>query len=350
MSLSVEIRKQLDGFALDVRFTTDGGMLALLGASGCGKSMTLKCIAGIEKPDSGRIVLNGRTLFDSEAKIDLPPQKRRVGYLFQQYALFPNMTVVQNLQTAVRELPRAVQKARIAEKLGAFRLDGLEKRRPHELSAGQQQRVALARILLSEPEALLLDEPFSALDDALKWKLELELTELLDRFAGDVLFVSHSRDEVTRLCERVCVLTDGRSDPVTTVKELMRAPKTRSAAKLSGCKNFSAAALRENGLYCADWGVTLRGVPTCGETPSMKDVGCVGVRAHSLRLEPAENAIPCTVVRVIDNVFSYIVMLKTPGGGLLRMEFEKGRYPLPAVGAALTVCFAPEALLLLRDT
>lgn len=343
MSLSVSIKKRLGSFTLDVSLETDGGMLALLGVSGCGKSMTLKCIAGIETPDSGRIVLNGRTLYDSQARINLPPQKRRVGYLFQQYALFPNMTVAQNLQSAVRRLPRAEQKTRIAEKLAAFRLDGLEKRRPSELSSGQQQRVALARILLSEPEALLLDEPFSALDDALKWKLELELMELLDRFAGDVLFVSHSRDEVTRLCERVCVLTDGRSAPVTTVKGLMHAPNTISAAKLSGCKNFSAAKRTENGFECADWGVTLR---AAASDPA---VTCVGVRAHSLRFEPAENAIDCTVTRVIDNVFSYIVMLKTPGGGPLRMEFDKDRYAPPVAGASVRVYIGAEDILLLQE-
>ena len=344
MSLSVQIQKQLGSFCLDVSLETQGGMLALLGASGCGKSMTLKCIAGIERPDRGRIVLNDRVLFDSRAHVDLPPQKRRVGYLFQQYALFPNMTVDQNLNAAVRHLPRAERQSRIAEKLSAFRLEGLENRRPMELSAGQQQRVALARILLSEPELLLLDEPFSALDEALKWKLELELMELLDRFGGDVLFVSHSRDEVTRLCGSVCVLADGRSGEIIPVKELMRAPRTLSAARLSGCKNFSRAAWRDDGICCADWGVSLR---AAGQIPS--GLTHVGLRAHSLSFEPAENALPCRVERVIDNVFSYIVMLRTPGNGLLRMEFDKGLHVPPAVGAELTVYCSPEAILLLTE-
>ncbi len=343
MSLSVQIQKRLGSFLLDVSFETEDGILALLGASGCGKSMTLKCIAGIETPDSGRIVLNGRVLFDSAQHINLPAQKRRIGYLFQQYALFPNMTVYQNLQTAVRKLPKDEQNRRISEKITAFHLEGLEKRRPGMLSSGQQQRVALARILLSEPEVLLLDEPFSALDDALKWKLELELLELLDRFGGDVLFVSHSRDEVTRLCKKVCVLTDGHSGEVGTVQALMRAPKTLSAARLSGCKNFSRAELRENGLYCTDWGVFL-------QTPDAdKAVRYVGLRAHNLQFAEAENAIDCTVTRVIDNVFSYIVMLKTPGGGLLRMEFDKELHLPPPEGRAVTVYFDPEALLLLTD-
>ena len=125
-------------FSLNVQFETDGEILALLGASGCGKSMTLKCIAGIERPDSGRIVLNDRVLFDSEKHIDLTTQKRRVGYLFQQYALFPNMTVEQNIAAALHRLPRRERKAAVQEKLKAFALEGLEKHRPHQLSGGQQ--------------------------------------------------------------------------------------------------------------------------------------------------------------------------------------------------------------------
>lgn len=346
MSLSVEIQKRLGEFTLDLRFESEAGMLALLGASGCGKSMTLKCIAGIETPDRGRIVLNGRVLFDSEKGVDLPPQKRRVGYLFQQYALFPNMTVEQNLRTAVRKLPKAEQKARVAERIAAFRLEGLEKHRPHQLSWGQQQRAALARILLSEPEALLLDEPFSALDDALKWRLELELMEQIDRFDGDVLFVSHSRDEVTRLCERVCVLSRGRSDPVTTVQALMKEPGTLSAAQISGCENISPAELRAEGLYCADWGVTLR---TARQGVPAQDLRWVGVRARSLRLAPGKEQIPCTVARVIDNLFSYVLMLQSPGGALLRMELEKGGDPPPDPGSTVCVSVQPEDLLLLRD-
>ena len=344
MSLSVNIKKELGSFCLDVQFETESGTLALLGASGCGKSMTLKCIAGLERPDSGRIVLNGRTLFDSERHIDLPPQKRRAGYLFQQAALFPNMTVAQNLATAIRKLPKEEQERRISEKLSAFGLTGLERRKPWQLSGGQQQRAALARILLSEPEILLLDEPFTALDDTIQWKLELELMELLQPYDGNVVFVSHSRDEVTRLCQRVCVLTQGRSASVTTVKELMRAPRTVSAAQLSGCKNYSPASKDGDAVFCEAWGVRLNPDREIGS-----ELHCVGVRSHSLRLEGTENPIPCMVDRVIDNVFSYIVMLKTPGEGLLRMEMDKSYWIGAPVGSALTVYVAPEELLLLTE-
>ena len=191
MSLYVDIEKRLGAFRLKSKFEVADETLALLGASGCGKSMTLKCIAGIVTPDRGRIVLNGRVLFDSEKKIDLTPQQRRVGYLFQQYALFPNMTVEQNILCGIRAGSRSEKRSLAAEKLRMFRLEGLEKKYPAQLSGGQQQRVALARILCSEPQAILLDEPFSALDSYLKWNLELELSDLLAGFHGPILWVSH---------------------------------------------------------------------------------------------------------------------------------------------------------------
>ena len=173
MALYVDIEKKCGDFLLKVKFTAQKEVLGLLGASGCGKSMTLKCIAGIERPDAGRILLNGRTLFDSAAGIDLPPQQRRVGYLFQNYALFPNMTVAENiLFGAVGN--EAAKKAKMQDSLERFNLKGLEKAYPSELSGGQQQRVAFARVLSSAAELLLLDEPFSALDSFLKWQMELD--------------------------------------------------------------------------------------------------------------------------------------------------------------------------------
>ena len=189
--LSVRIKKKLGAFKLDVKFETESEVLALLGPSGCGKSMTLKCIAGIEKPDEGRIVLDGRVLFDSEKHIDLTPQQRRVGYLFQQYALFPNMTVYQNIFAGARRLPKERREAAVSDMVERIYLEGLEKKKPAELSGGQQQRVALARILVSEPEALLLDEPFSALDATLKWQLSSSWLETLSSFSGAAVYVSH---------------------------------------------------------------------------------------------------------------------------------------------------------------
>ena len=194
MALEVNIRKKFAGFCLSTEFTTDGGCLGILGASGCGKSMTLKCIAGIEKPTEGRIVLNGQVLFDSEKKIDVPVQQRRVGYLFQNYALFPTMTVEENLSIAMPG-KKEEKRGKIESYIKKFQLTGLEKRYPSQLSGGQQQRVALARMLLCEPQILMLDEPFSALDGFLKDMLQMEMLELIREFSGDVVMVTRARDE-----------------------------------------------------------------------------------------------------------------------------------------------------------
>ena len=289
MSISVDIEKKLGAFILRVQFETPGGTMALLGASGCGKSVTLKCIAGIMTPDRGRIVLDGETLFDSERGIDLTPQQRRVGCLFQQYALFPTMTVAQNIRCGIRGGERSEKKRQTAELLRRFRLEGLEKKYPAQLSGGQQQRVALARILASEPRAILLDEPFSALDSFLKWNLELELSDLLADFTGPVLWVSHDLGECCRNCGSVCVMENGRSSPVTDMETLLRRPATVGAAQLLGCRNFLTARRCEGGVCLEGWDIVLP-LETTGqrvtvaipdEAVSWEGGGC---RAQILRL------------------------------------------------------------------
>lgn len=335
MALEVRIKKRFERFDLDVEFETGEGLTGLLGSSGCGKSVTLKCIAGLITPDQGRIVLDERVLFDSEKGINLSPQKRRVGYLFQQYALFPNMTVEQNIAAGVREKSQRSEK--VASLVRAFHLEGQERKYPRALSGGQQQRVALARILASEPAALLLDEPFSALDSYLKWQVELELADRLALFPGPAVFVTHAREEIYRLCNRVCVLDRGRSEPMQGVKELFDGPKTLSACILSGCKNISRARNAGDGkVEAVDWGVTLE---TGGEIPA--GLTHVGVRAHHFDPCPApgDQMIPCVVERVVEDVFSTVVMLSTPGGkegfSLLRMELSKGEWA--ALGAPETM-------------
>ena len=276
MGLFVDIEKRLGSFHLRAKLEVEGEKLALLGASGCGKSMTLKCIAGIEKPDKGRIVLDGVTLFDSEQHINLPPQKRRVGYLFQQYALFPSMTAEQNIlcaltcssredrkkqrfalfptmtaeqniRSALPQSSRKEKKQELQELIRRFRLEGLEKKLPSQLSGGQQQRVALARILASKPKAILLDEPFSALDSFLKWNLEAELSELLADFPGPILWVSHDLGECRRNCERVCVMENGQSGQQMSISDLISKPDSVSAARLAGHKNFVPVTQMDDG-------------------------------------------------------------------------------------------------------
>jgi molybdate transport system ATP-binding protein len=349
--LSVDIRKNLGIFQLDVSFETDGEVLGILGASGCGKSMTLKCIAGIEKPDEGTIMLNGRVLFSSRLKIDLPPQERRVGYLFQQHALFPKMTVEQNIMAGCREKDRNKKNEAVKEKIRSMRLTGLEKMRPHQLSGGQRQRVALARILINEPELLLLDEPLAALDDYLKWQLELELADIIKSFGRGAVFVSHSRDEVYRLCDSVCVLDCGKSEEKQSVKELFGSPGTLAACLLSGCKNFSRIQSAGNGrVEALDWGAYL-------SVPSVPaDAQYAGIRPHYIRLSDmpeCKNSILCTVEKVVENVFSTIVMLATPGGregwSLLRAELGKDEWRKLEGRRDVYALIEPEDVMLLRN-
>ena len=346
MSLSVHIYKELDDFTLNVQFDTDGGMMALLGASGCGKSMTLKCIAGLEEPDRGTIVLNDRVLFDSSKRVNKSPQARRVGYLFQNYALFPNMTVRRNLFAAAHRMPQALRVAAVNDKLRAFRLEPVADLYPRQLSGGQQQRVALARALLNEPECLLLDEPFSALDSYLKWQTELELDELLKDYAGDVIFVSHDRDEVYRLCRDVCVLADGKSAEKSTVRDLMAAPKTVSAALISGCKNYSRIQrVDATHVRCLNWGVTLE---TSQEVSSICTYA--GVRAHSFHIAKSgePNRFDARVVRVIDDTFSTILMLEPEGGNaILRMELPKEEWAAMRNPDVILLGVAPEHVMTL---
>lgn len=303
MSLSVEIHKKLGNFQLHVAFESKKKeTLALLGASGSGKSMTLKCIAGIETPDEGQIILDGRTLFDSKRKINLPPQKRKVGYLFQNYALFPNMTVEQNIGAGIQGDKQKKQTI-TAEKIKALYLNGLEHKYPFQLSGGQQQRVALARILASEPELILLDEPFSALDSYLKWQLEQELIHTLEMFPGTALFVSHNRDEVYRVCDNVCIINDGTSEPVQSVKEIFGHPTTLSSALLTGCENYSAAQKKnDTEVEVTDWNLVL----SCHGQSIPENLSYIGVRSHyiSLSTQPGENCFPCSIARVTEDIFS----------------------------------------------
>ena len=209
-----------------------------------------------------------------------------------------------------------------------------------------QQRAALARVLLSEPECLLLDEPFSALDSYLKWQTELELGELLRRFRGDALLVTHDRNEAYRLCDTVCVLADGKSEEKSAVRDLMAQPRTVAAALISGCKNFSRVRrVDATHVQCINWGVTLE---------TSQEVGGVctyaGVRAHSLHIarsgEP--NRFDARVVRVIDDAFSTILMLAPEGGNsLLRMELSKEEWALMRNPDVVLLGVAPENVMTL---
>ena len=347
MSLIVDIRKSLGGFTLDVKFRAENGITSLLGASGCGKSMTLKCIAGIEKPDEGLIELDGRVLFDSERRINLPPQQRRVGYLFQNYALFPNMTVAQNILCGLnREKDRAAKERRLREMLRMMQLEGLEDRKPAQLSGGQQQRTALARILVNDPQILLLDEPFSALDAHLRDSLKVELRDLLERFGREVLMVTHDRNEAYNMSREIAVMDGGRLLTVKPTKELFADPGSVPAAVLTGCKNIAAARrLDEHTVEVPDWGVRL-------ETKRRVEEGlcAVGVRAHYFSPSSPQNRFPVQYFEEMEEPFETIIQFRyasqspdsPPVWWRLTKEKKPSQFP-PELG------IAPANILLLYD-
>lgn len=311
--LKIDIKKKLNKFTLEVAFHADNETLAILGPSGCGKSMTLKCIAGVETPDSGYIELNGRVLFDSKKRINLPPQQRRVGYLFQNYALFPNMTVEQNIAVAVHA-DRETKKQIVADKIKAFYLEGLEKQYPTQLSGGQQQRVALARLMAQNPDILMLDEPFSAMDNYLKWQLEQEVAEVLQSYCKPVLLVTHNRKEAYRLSDKVAVLYNGSLDTICLKHELFELPRTVAVARLIGCKNISRIKkCNEHRIFAKDWGVELETV-----RPVPERAGYIGFFGHLIR--PAAsgntNTINCCILRETEDNFSALAVLRPEGASV----------------------------------
>ena len=309
MSLYVDIEKKCGDFLLRVKFETEKEVFAILGASGCGKSLTLKCIAGIERPDRGVIRLDDKVFFDSGKRINLPPRKRNVGYLFQDYALFPNMTVMQNIMCGAGDRKRA------EDFVNRFYLSGKEELYPSQLSGGQKQRTAMARMLSAGPDIIMLDEPFSALDNYLKTQLEREVMNVLDSFGKTVLFVSHDRNEVYRLTHRIAVMEEGSIVDVQPKRELFQNPKTLAATLLTGCKNITRLKKDESGTVTAlDWGIRIKGAPVAEE--SSIPWKYAAFRAHYFEvvsgMEDA-NVLECEIVRVIEDTFSVVILFRNKG-------------------------------------
>ena len=345
MSLEVTIAKRFEGFTLHADFTAGNTAAAILGASGCGKSMTLRCIAGVVKPDSGRIVLDGRVLFDSEKGIDLPPQQRNVGLLFQNYALFPNMTVEQNILCALKkEKDPAARKAACGSVLRAMRLEELAHRLPSELSGGQQQRAALARILAGSPRILMLDEPFSALDSYLREEVEGEVGSLLSNFDGTALLVTHDRDEAYRLCREMIVMDSGEVLRAGTTKEVFADPRRLTAARLTGCKNIlPCVRVDEHHVRLTGWE---RELTVALPVPE----GCcaVGIRAHDFAPEAAdgENRMPVQVGVSSENPFDWnVICTAADDAGKLWWKVSKTTLSSPPPQAPAYLRVAPENIM-----
>ena len=316
MLLTVDIEKRIRSFHLRSQFSVDTERFALLGASGCGKSMTLKCIAGIEKPDHGRITLGDRVFFDAEKKVNVPARDREIGYLFQNYALFPNMTVRQNVTCVAKDKDYA------EELMERFCIKDVADQYPAELSGGQSQRTALARMLVTRPKVLLLDEPFSALDNYLRTRVEHEILDLLEEFSGPSVLVTHDRNEAYRLSDLIGVMDSGHVVEVQNRKDFFDHPITIAAARLTGCKNISRVEQKADGEYFAsDWGINI----TPKHSEQKQGFTHVGYRAHYFKFtddvtsihgdasDGQTNRVNCVLQRVIEDTFSIVICFKTKG-------------------------------------
>ena len=223
MRLQAEFRKKVKTETIEISLDLENEVLGILGRSGCGKSVTLRCLAGILQPDKGRIQLDDKILFDREKKISEKAQKRKIGYLFQNYALFPNMTVQENIAFA---FGKEKEKDFLEELLERFYLTEVAELYPAVLSGGQQQRTAMARMLAAKPDVILLDEPFSALDSFLQQEMEREVQQVLQSFGGVSILVSHNKEEIFRLTQKCMVMEQGKIAEIGDTKEIFAHPKT----------------------------------------------------------------------------------------------------------------------------
>jgi molybdate transport system permease protein len=355
IGLFVDIEKYLPGFNLSVAFNCQNQPLGLLGASGSGKSLILRSLAGVETPSRGRIVLNGRILFDSEKGINLPSRQRRIGFVVQNYALFPHLTVAENIAFGLsKNLSKKVIKQQIATQLELVQLPGMENRYPHQLSGGQQQRVAIARALASRPEALLLDEPFSALDTHLRAQLERQMIKTLSNYDGVTIFVTHNMDEAYRICENLLVMEKGRAIANNSKQKIFERPDSVSLAKITGCKNFSRAIIINNQqLEAIDWDVKLHTVPRIPDY-----LAYTGIRAHQIifgRDLSDINTFPCWLANAIEGPHRVTLYLKLNQPSNhdrdfhIQAELYKDKWlEIKEQALPWTVTLSPQRLLLLK--
>ncbi|MBN1075440.1 ATP-binding cassette domain-containing protein [Clostridium botulinum] len=312
MSLYVNIKKELSSISLNVEFNHKKGILGFLGASGSGKSMSLKCIAGLDKPEQGKIILNDTILFDSEKNISVSCKNRKIGFLFQNYALFPNMTVEENIKVGLLNSKKANINNLVNKYINRFGLSGLEKNYPWQLSGGQQQRVALARALITSPDILLLDEPFSALDHHLRHNMEKELLSILENYDGTVIFVTHDIEEAYRVCDNIIVYDNGSALNLRDKNSLFINPQSLAEARLTGCKNISHIKIIDNNkIYAEDWGHEY----IIKSNFDINNISYIGIREHNITLcndKNSANTFPFMVENIIENPFDYTIYLKNP--------------------------------------
>jgi molybdate transport system ATP-binding protein len=268
MTLAARIVTRLSpAFALDVSFAVEPGVTILFGASGSGKTTILRCVAGLARPAAGRITIDGRALFDDAAGIDVPPQLRRIGYVFQQLALFPHMSAAANIGYGLAHLTRAQRRGRVARAAASFRIEGLLARRPGQISGGERQRVALARALVTDPQALLLDEPLSALDYAIQQHIMEDLRRWNDARRIPILYVTHSHREAYSLGDRLIAIEGGRVTASGSPHDVLDHPSHATLAQLAGFENVFDAVVSSQDERSGTMHCRLGGTPTEIEVP-----------------------------------------------------------------------------------
>lgn len=341
----VRINKTFPGFNLQVSFAINQEILSLVGPSGSGKSLTLQCISGLMSPDEGYINVNGRVLFDSQAGINIPPQKRKIGYVFQNYALFPHLTVYENIAFGISAQSRTEINSRVGYLLEKMRLSNFKHRYPRNLSGGQQQRVALARALAPEPEILLLDEPFSALDTQVRGRLERELLAIHQFYQGNIIFVSHNLDEAYRLSSQIAVYDSGQILQLGPKNSLINAPANKTVARLTGARNLAEGVIENIDdsiatVLVAEWSKRLQVQLTCPGSYCRNQKVTVGIRPEYIRLQDfsPDNCLQATVVEAVDGVTSYTYRLKVENGWdkEFHLEAEASKIAAPHITAGKT--------------
>ena len=317
--IELRISKALELFSLQVDIKlSEGSSLALVGPSGCGKSMTLRMIAGLEQPDEGYIKVGDTVFYDSSEQTFVPAHKRHVGFLFQNYALFPHLTVEKNIAFGLNHRPRLERQEKVRSIIERLRIKGLEKRYPQYISGGQQQRVALARTLVTDPDLLLLDEPFSALDSQVKKKMEKEVIDVRNAFSGTMILVTHSLEEAFRLCTEIAVMNNGKIIQIGTQDEIIHQPANRTVARLTGTENiFDGTVIERNGETARLWVEELDCYLTILNILKQDNLS-LGIRPAQLIVEKVH----CTRVEDQENSFSgrIVQVIPTPDGQLVFIQ------------------------------
>lgn len=343
--IQVRLKKLLANFTLDVDFEASAGVTVLFGASGAGKTMTLDCIAGFQKPDLGRILLDDALLYDGAANVHLPPQKRHCGYVFQNYALFPHLTLRHNLEFPISHLPHLERHRKINDMISRFKLNEVADRRPDQVSGGQQQRCSIARAMIAEPKLLLLDEPARGLDNLLREDLYSIIRQIRSEFETPVLLVTHDLEECFELAQEMLIMHAGKIVQSGTPTDIANRPANLDVAQLLGLHNIFRAEIiqldpqrNSSILRVQDHEIQGRYYP--GTLKGDQISACIrhsGVTAQPLLGKLPPNQIPVKLLRI----------KQRPHGALL--EFEEGfsaetLAPVDAAHENWAIELKPEAL------